>query len=87
MYVPHEMSSPFFQIINGIVGLPGGNFIFMTVEEIILRNWQRTTLEYREHLTRIVLGNIKEAMNNDEWAVASGYGSALLKDQPNGGEG
>ena len=59
----------------------------MTDEEIVLRNRQRTTLEYREHLTCVVLDNIKEGMSNDEWAVALGYGSALLKEQPNGGEG
>ena len=44
----------------------------MTDEEIVLRNRQRTALEYREHLTRVVLDNIKEGMGNDEWAVALG---------------
>ena len=44
------------------------------------------TLKYREHLSRIVLENIKEGMSNDEWAVALRYDSALLKEQPNGEE-
>ena len=55
-------------------------------EEIIQRNRQRTTLEYREHLTGIVQRHITEGMSNDEWAAAMGYGSALLKVQPNAGE-
>ena len=69
MFAPHATSSPFFQIISGTVGLSKGNFIFMTDKEIILCNRQCTTLEYGEHLTRTVLENIKEGMNNDEWAV------------------
>ena len=81
------MPSPFFQITSGIVGLPGGNFIFvMDEEEIARRNRQRSPLEYREHLFQLVRDCIWEGMSNDEWAAAMGWDGRLLKETPNPGE-
>lgn len=63
-----------------------GQFLFTTEEEIVLRNWQRSTREYWEHLPGIVRRCINEDMGNDNWAVAMGWGGILRKEQPNVGE-
>ena len=56
------------------------------LEEAILRNRQRSTLEYREHVTELVRRHITEDMSDDEWAAVMGWGGTILDERPNGSE-
>ena len=56
------------------------------LEEAVLRNRQRSTIEYRQHLTDFLRRHITEVMSDDEWAAVMNINGSFLDEQPNGSE-